>query len=49
MLTYKSYFLNEMDRLSFEELVVNNLNDIDTEEVLKMDDREILKILQRLN
>jgi hypothetical protein len=44
MLVNKNYFLNEMDRLKFEELIINNLNELHVEEVLKKDDRELLKI-----
>ncbi|WP_156178152.1 hypothetical protein [Bacillus sp. SA1-12] len=47
MLTYKSYFLKEKDRLKVEEIIFSYLHDINEEEILRKDDHELLNIYRK--
>lgn len=46
-LVYKRYFLKEMDRLKYEELVLEFIPEL-TENVFKMDDYELKDLVENI-
>lgn len=47
MLVMKSYFLSEKDRLKTEASVLDTVEGISYEEILSLDDRELMELLNR--
>lgn len=48
MLICKKYFLCELERFKFEELIFEKLHQIDKEDVLVKDDKELLMLLKNI-
>ena len=47
MLITKSFFLSEQERLQFEEWVLNNKVKMSEEEILKLDDNELMQLVDQ--